>query len=54
MRLSLLSQAPEGAPLPRQGPNQRVHIQRPGIIASRSRNITTTVVSAVKSSDVIN
>ena len=53
---SHLTQAPEGAPLPRQGPGQRVVVQFPGS-ASHSRSIATTtaaVVSAVTISITIN
>ena len=50
------NQAPEGAPLPRQGPLQRVAGQRPGSASHRrSRAVTTAaVVSAVAISITIN
>ena len=53
---SQLSQAPEGAPLPRQGPIQRVSVQVPGSASHRrSRAATTTAaVSAVATSITIN
>ena len=53
---SQLSQSPEGAPLPRQGPLQRVVVQPPGG-ASHRRSIEATtaeVVSAVAISITIN
>ena len=49
--LSHVKQAPEGAPLPRQGPGQGVDVQIPGS-GSRSR-ATIAVVSAMIASPSI-